>query len=66
MSTFWYLVEDSKLSHLVPTVNETLPVIADGVLGGGVQAVVISTVLVVMYVPPTLASLVDGTSLTPA
>ncbi|KAM0752900.1 DUF21-domain-containing protein [Meredithblackwellia eburnea MCA 4105] len=30
-------------------VNETLPVIADGVLGGGVQAVVISTVLVVIF-----------------
>lgn len=29
-------------------VNETLPVIADGVLGGGPQAVVISTVLIVM------------------
>lgn len=31
-------------------VNETLPVISDRVLGGGVQAVVISTVLIVMYV----------------
>lgn len=31
-------------------VNETLPVIADGVLGGGIVAVVISTVLVVMFV----------------
>ncbi|KAI5480581.1 f-box protein pof6 [Pseudohyphozyma bogoriensis] len=30
-------------------VNETLPVITDGVLGGGVQAVVISTVLVVIF-----------------
>ena len=28
--------------------NETLPVIADPVLGGGVQAVVVSTALVVM------------------
>ena len=31
-------------------VNETLPVIADPVLGGGVQSVVVSTVLIVMYV----------------
>ncbi len=31
-------------------VNETLPVISDGVLGGGVQSVVVSTVLIVMYV----------------
>ena len=29
-------------------VNEALPVITDGVLGGGIQAVVISTALVVM------------------
>lgn len=29
-------------------VNETLPVIADPVLGGGVQSVVVSTVLIVM------------------
>ena len=28
--------------------NETLPVIADPVLGGGVQSVVVSTVLIVM------------------
>ncbi|GAA94847.1 uncharacterized protein L969DRAFT_54980 [Mixia osmundae IAM 14324] len=30
-------------------VNETLPVIADNVLGGGVQAVVISTALIVIF-----------------
>ena len=29
-------------------VNESLPVIADPVLGGGVQSVVVSTVLIVM------------------
>ena len=33
-------------------VNETLPVISDPVLGGGVQSVVVSTVLIVMYVRP--------------
>ena len=31
-------------------VNGTLPVISDPVLGGGVQSVVVSTVLIVMYV----------------
>ena len=31
-------------------VNETLPVISDPVLGGGVQSVIVSTVLIVMYV----------------
>jgi metal transporter CNNM len=31
-------------------VNETLPVISDPVLGGGVQSVVVSTVLIVMSV----------------
>lgn len=31
-------------------VNETLPIIADPVLGGGAQSVVVSTVLIVMYV----------------
>jgi metal transporter CNNM len=31
-------------------VNETLPVISDPVLGGGVQSVVVSTVLIVMCV----------------
>ena len=31
-------------------VNETLPVIADPVLGGGFQSVVVSTVLIVMFV----------------
>lgn len=31
-------------------VNETLPIISDPVLGGGVQSVVVSTVLIVMYV----------------
>lgn len=30
--------------------NETLPIIADPVLGGGVVSVVVSTVLIVMYV----------------
>ena len=34
-------------------VNETLPVISDPVLGGGVQSVVVSTVLIVMYVSST-------------
>jgi metal transporter CNNM len=29
-------------------VNETLPVIADPVLGGGAQSVVVSTILIVM------------------
>lgn len=46
----------SKDSHLLLTtlilgnmiVNEALPVITDGVLGGGIYAVIISTVLVVM------------------
>lgn len=31
-------------------VNEALPVLADPVLGGGAQAVVVSTVLIIMYV----------------
>lgn len=31
-------------------VNETLPVLSEEVLGGGIQAVVVSTVLIVMYV----------------
>ena len=31
-------------------VNESLPVIADPILGGGIQSVVVSTVLIVMYV----------------
>ena len=31
-------------------INETLPIIADAVLGGGIQAVVISTVLIVIFV----------------
>ena len=30
--------------------NETLPIVADPILGGGVQSVVVSTVLIVMYV----------------
>jgi metal transporter CNNM len=30
-------------------VNETLPIIADPVLGGGVPSVVVSTVLIVMW-----------------
>jgi metal transporter CNNM len=34
------------LSNMI--VNETLPVIADPVLGGGVQGVVVSTVLIVL------------------
>ena len=33
-------------------VNETLPVISDQVLGGGVSAVAVSTVLIVMCVSP--------------
>ncbi|KAL8277315.1 hypothetical protein RQP46_010268 [Phenoliferia psychrophenolica] len=40
-------------------VNETLPVIADGVLGGGVIAVVISTVLVIIFseiIPQSICS----------
>ena len=31
-------------------VNETLPLISEPVLGGGIQSVVVSTVLIVMYV----------------
>lgn len=31
-------------------VNETLPVLSENVLGGGLQAVVVSTVLIVVYV----------------
>lgn len=31
-------------------VNETLPVISDPILGGGVPSVIVSTVLIVMYV----------------
>ena len=38
-------------------VNETLPVISDPVLGGGVQSVIVSTVLIVMYVPFPLCTL---------
>lgn len=37
-------------------VNETLPIISDPVLGGGVQSVVVSTVLIVMYVFVLVAS----------
>ena len=45
-----------KDSHLLLTtlilgnmiVNEALPVVLDGVLGGGIQSVVVSTALVVM------------------
>jgi metal transporter CNNM len=33
-------------------VNESLPIIADPVLGGGVESVVVSTALIVMYVFP--------------
>lgn len=48
--------DDRQNSHLLLTtlilgnmiVNEALPVITDGVLGGGIIAVVISTALVVM------------------
>lgn len=29
-------------------VNETLPILTEGVLGGGIQAVAISTILIVM------------------
>lgn len=42
----WVLVT-LLLSNVV--VNETLPVILHGVLGGGWQAVVISTVLIVIF-----------------
>lgn len=46
----------SKDGHLLLTtlilgnmiVNEALPVVTDGVLGGGIYAVIISTVLVVV------------------
>ena len=34
------------LSNMI--VNESLPVISDPVLGGGIQSVVVSTVLIVM------------------
>ena len=44
-------------------VNETLPVISDPVLGGGVQSVVVSTVLIVMYVPPHLSLLIHSLSI---
>ena len=37
--------------------NETLPVIADPVLGGGAQSVVVSTVLIVMCVESSVAHL---------
>ncbi|KAL7414512.1 hypothetical protein BDY24DRAFT_26127 [Mrakia frigida] len=40
-------------------VNETLPVIADPVLGGGVQAVVVSTVLIIIFaeiIPQSICS----------
>lgn len=37
-------------------VNESLPVISDPVLGGGVQSVVVSTVLIVMSVPVNLTT----------
>ena len=60
-----------KDSHLLLTtlilanmiVNEALPEVANGPLGGGIQAVIVSTALVVMYVssfslfPPSLAHL---------
>ena len=38
-------------------VNETLPVISDPVLGGGVPSVVVSTVLIVMSVVLHLSSM---------
>ena len=38
-------------------VNETLPVISDPVLGGGVPSVVVSTVLIVMSVVLHIASM---------
>ena len=40
-------------------VNETLPVITDSVLGGGVLSVVISTVLIVMWVSCSMTSRAD-------
>ncbi|KAI0665573.1 hypothetical protein C8Q78DRAFT_986223 [Trametes maxima] len=39
-------------------VNETLPVISDPILGGGVQSVVVSTVLIVMYVNPSFSEII--------
>lgn len=42
----WVLVT-LLLSNVV--INETLPIILDGVLGGGWQAVVISTALIVIF-----------------
>jgi CBS domain containing-hemolysin-like protein len=42
----WVLVT-LLLSNVI--VNETLPIILDGVLGGGWQAVVISTALIVIF-----------------
>lgn len=39
--------------------NETLPVIADPVLGGGAQSVVVSTVLIVMCVEPSVVLFID-------
>lgn len=42
----WVLVT-LLLSNVI--VNETLPILLDGVLGGGWQAVVISTALIVIF-----------------
>lgn len=39
-------------------VNETLPVISDEVLGGGISAVAVSTVLIVMSVPAPHPSII--------
>lgn len=41
-----FLLVTLLLANMI--VNETLPVVADPVLGGGVQSVVVSTVLIVM------------------
>lgn len=45
-SKHWVLVT-LLLSNVI--VNETLPILLDGVLGGGWQAIVISTALIVIF-----------------
>jgi hypothetical protein len=48
------LTAKTYIDHLwlipIQICNETLPIVSDGVLGGGVYAVIISTVLIVMCV----------------
>ena len=36
-------------------VNETLPILSENVLGGGLQAVVVSTILIVVFVTSCFA-----------